>query len=139
MKRHYFFVISLTIFFFDQLIKNYIHYYKLNLGIIQFANNTGAAFGLFKGWNLILAILTFIVISTIIYLYVSKPNYFKEKPVYISAALIIGGALGNLTDRILYGYVIDYINLGSFPVFNLADIALTAGALLLIYVWWKDN
>jgi len=139
MKQRFFFLISLSIFFFDQLIKNYFNIHKPVSGIFRFTNNTGAAFGIFKGGNLVFAVFTFIIISIIIYLYLSKPIYFKERNVCVSAALIVGGALGNLVDRVTYGYVIDYINLGFWPVFNLADIALTVGALILIYAWWNNN
>ncbi len=139
MKQRYFFLISLIIFFFDQLIKDYIHIYKPNFRIIHYVNNTGGAFGFFQGWNGLLAFLTFAVLGVIIYLYVSKSYYFKETPIAVSAALIVGGALGNLVDRLTYGYVIDYIDLGFWPVFNLADIALTIGVVILLVSWWREK
>lgn len=100
--------------------------------------NTGAAFSLLAdagGWQRWLFTIIAIVISIVIVQWVRKlPG--EETLTAVSLCLILGGAIGNLIDRILLGHVIDYIQvwLGSypFPAFNLADAAISVGAVLLI-------
>lgn len=97
---------------------------------ITYVENTGISFGLFKGTRVILIILTLIVCLVLSY-YVFK---FYKKYVWIAVCLsfIIGGAIGNLIDRIRFGYVIDYLYFTFFPpVFNLADAAIVCGAIAL--------
>ncbi len=134
-----FLVISSVIFLIDQLIKIYVNAAKPDYSGFHYVSNTGAAFGLLKGANPWLAGLTFTVILAIIFLYLTKPAQFKSGYVEISAALITGGAAGNLFDRLVYGHVIDYIDVGFWPIFNIADIALSAGAIILIICYWKEN
>lgn len=92
--------------------------------------NTGAAFGLFKEKNQFFIVSSFVVI-TLILLYVF---FDKEKDVVKLSALglILGGAAGNLIDRLLFGYIIDFLDFRIWPVFNIADSAITVGSLLLI-------
>lgn len=100
--------------------------------------NTGAAFSLLAdagGWQRWLFTIIAIVISLVIVQWLRKlPN--DETLTAVSLSLILGGAIGNLIDRILFGHVIDYVQvwLGSypFPAFNLADAAISVGAALLI-------
>ena len=100
--------------------------------------NTGAAFSLLAdagGWQRWLFTVIAIVISILILQWIRKlPE--DDSLTALSLALILGGAIGNLIDRILFGHVIDYIQvwLGSypFPAFNLADAAISVGAALLI-------
>ncbi len=100
--------------------------------------NTGAAFSLLAdagGWQRWLFTVIAIVISLVIVQWLRKlPS--DETLTAVSLSLILGGAIGNLIDRILFGHVIDYVQvwLGSypFPAFNLADAAISVGAALLI-------
>ena len=104
---------------------------------LTMVHNTGAAFGLLSqagGWQRWLFIgITFVICTGIVIWLHSLPVYKRWLPA--SLALIIGGALGNLWDRIMLGYVIDFIELyyrsWSWPVFNLADSAITLGATML--------
>ncbi len=95
--------------------------------------NTGIAFGLLKGRNEILLIIpAFIIAAILIHLFISSRKGIAP-PLYVfSFALIIGGAAGNLIDRFSYGYVIDFIDLRIWPVFNIADSCITIGTIILI-------
>ena len=100
------------------------------LGLTR-VQNTGVAFGLLKGspvLNLVLSGL--IILGMLIVLLRQDLTRYQA----LGAGLILGGALGNLVDRLINGYVTDYLQLLfiHFPVFNLADVAVTLGALLLV-------
>ena len=95
--------------------------------------NTGAAWSLFEGSGILLIIIAIVAF----FLLLKYQNYFMENKRNILAfALIYGGLVGNLIDRVIYGYVIDYLHIYifgfSFPVFNLADMAIVIGFLLVI-------
>jgi len=104
--------------------------------------NSGAAFGLFADKTNILIIVTIILATGMIIGYRYLP--FERGHVRYGAALIIGGALGNLTDRIRLGYVVDFLDIRFWPVFNLADVAIVTGVGLLIWDMlvnqsWKES
>ena len=93
-------------------------------------HNTGAAFGIFQNANLPLLILTSIISILIIAYYhkvYDEPLVFK-----ISLGLLLGGAVGNIIDRIQYGYVTDFVAIGRFAVFNVADSCVTVGVFLML-------
>lgn len=103
---------------------------------ILYSQNDGIAFGLMGGWRWVFTIATGVILLIIaIYLLVKKP---RSKLMLTACALIIGGGIGNLIDRIFNGYVIDYIQLSFFPpVCNFADYCVTIGtALLMIYLFF---
>ena len=101
---------------------------------LTYTHNTGAAFSILTGRRLFLIITTFIVIMFIIY-YLMK-NKITSKLELVSFSLIIGGSLGNLFDRIIRGYVVDFLDFRifsyNFPIFSLADTFIVIGVLLLI-------
>jgi len=97
-------------------------------------HNTGAAFGLFQQGGLIFAILAVIVAIFIILYYPQVPQ--EEKLMRFALALQMGGALGNLIDRIRFGPVTDFISVGDFAVFNIADACITVGVGILILAIW---
>lgn len=100
--------------------------------------NTGAAFGIFQNGNLVITILAFIVSGLIIYYFpkVSRDEWYLR----LAMSLQLGGAVGNLIDRLTLGYVIDYISVGNFPVFNIADASISIGvAVLLLGVWLNER
>jgi signal peptidase II len=102
-------------------------------------NNSGAAFGMFQNGSLIFTILAFVVIAAILYYY---PRVEADDwPLRLAMGLQMGGALGNLIDRLtLGGSVTDFISIGTFPVFNIADSSITIGVIVLILgVWWKER
>ena len=107
-------------------------------GFISFiyVHNSGAAWGIFSGRSIFLIIISIIVIALFIAFYVLRLRKFKDKiSLWLSVSLgfIAGGCFGNLIDRIAFGYVRDFINFDfmNFPVFNVADICLTVGIILL--------
>lgn len=100
--------------------------------------NTGVAFGMLQGMNLVFVILAILVSMGIVYYYTLVPEDDK----WLRAALImeLGGAVGNLVDRIRLGHVIDFVSVGNFPVWNVADSCITVGVfVLLIGVWLQER
>ncbi len=98
---------------------------------ITHTTNTGSAFGLFTNNSLSLAIFGVIVLCFLTY-YIYKNITFEDKLELISITLFSSGALGNLIERLRFGYVIDYINLNfiHFPIFNAFDIMICLGVFL---------
>jgi signal peptidase II len=100
--------------------------------------NTGAAFGMFQNMNIVFMILAIIVSLAILY-------YFPRVPRsewYLRAALCLqlAGAVGNLIDRIYQGFVTDFISVGTFAVFNVADASISTGvAVMLVGLWIKEQ
>lgn len=106
----------------------------VNIFNLTYVENRGVAFGMFTDMRWIfVAITTIMLIAIIAIMFVKRPT---GKLFYISAGLIIGGGIGNLIDRILYGYVIDYLSFTFFPpVCNFADYCITIGTvLLMVYI-----
>lgn len=105
-----------------------------NLFKLTYVENRGVAFGMFSDMRwLFIAVTSILLAAVIFFMFKKKPH---SKMFYISVALIIGGGIGNLIDRIFYGYVIDYLSISFFPpVCNFADYCITVGTvLLLIYL-----
>lgn len=101
---------------------------------LTYVENRGAAFGMLSDARWIFIVFTFIVIAVLIYFIFKKR--ITSKLFNISAILIIGGGIGNLIDRIFYGFVVDYLSVSFFPpVCNFADYCITVGAgLMVIYL-----
>ncbi len=99
--------------------------------------NTGAAFGLYQGANDVLLILSILIILFVGWHYRNASP--RARCLRWALALQIGGALGNLWDRFTYGWVTDFIAIGRFPVFNIADIAITVGVLCLLWATWREE
>lgn len=100
--------------------------------------NTGAAFGLFKGANTIFMILAVVVAGAIIYYFPSISK--KDWIIRVALSMQLSGALGNLIDRIKVGHVTDFVSVGTFPVFNVADASITVGVgILLIGMWVQEK
>lgn len=100
--------------------------------------NSGAAFGMFQNGNLVFTILAFVVVGVILYYF---PSVDESDWLLKSAmGLQLGGAIGNLIDRLLMQKVTDFISIGNFPVFNIADASISVGvALLLFDIWIKER
>ncbi len=137
------FSISLFVILLDQLTKYLVSkYMELHQSIpliknilhITYIQNTGAGFGILKGWNMLLIFISLIIIGIILFYF---DRVIKEKPIHIPVALVLGGAVGNLIDRIFLGYVLDFIDFRIWPAFNVADSCITIGALWLIVYFWK--
>jgi len=124
----------------DQISKLLIRFYlKEPIKILPFfqlrySENTGAAFSLFSDQNTLLIFLVMFIIGLLVYNFY---NFKKKERCFVS--MIIGGALANLFDRIYLGFVVDFLDFRIWPVFNLADSAVTLGALGLIFLMFKKN
>jgi signal peptidase II len=105
---------------------------------IAYSHNTGVAFSLFTGHPELLTVTALLIIAGAIYFYATQlPNH--RTLVQVIMGLIMGGAFGNLTDRVRLGYVVDFIQVGWFPIFNLADSAISVGAALLMLQFIRDE
>jgi len=132
-----YFLIALAVVVLDQLTKNLINNDIILIKDflkITFVTNTGSAFGVLQGANYYLIFLSLIVLGAILF-YWDKIEK-KEKVFY---ALITGGIMGNLIDRIIYGFVIDFISFSFWPTFNVADSALTIGIIGLIILSFNSS
>jgi signal peptidase II len=100
--------------------------------------NSGAAFGMFQNGNLIFTTLAILVVIAIIYYY---PQVEAEDwTLKVAMGLQLAGASGNLIDRLMRGKVTDFVSVGTFPVFNVADSSITIGVIvLLLGVWIKER
>ena len=104
--------------------------YIINLTYVE---NTGAAFGIFKGGRWPFIVMTIIVITAIIVIYLKLPKSGYHNCLRAALILITSGAVGNFIDRIRNGYVVDFIETAfmDFPVFNVADSCLVIGTIFL--------
>ena len=140
-------LVSAAIAAIDQLIKLFIR--SIPLGVVVFrlpplleithCINTGAAFSLFSGHTALLAVGSAMLIYIITYVFFSS---FRLSAAGRAAyAVLLGGGIGNLVDRLLLGGVTDYIRLLfiHFPVFNFADIAITGSAAILMVLMFTDR
>lgn len=137
-------------FIIDQIIKyivsNYLNGFVFIPNFISFiyAENYGAAFSMFSGnkWGIIIS--SIILIDILFCMLKDFLNKKKENNIASwSYGLLFGGIFGNLIDRIIHGYVIDYVSLNlvgyHFPIFNLADVAITLGVILLVIYTLKED
>ena len=138
------FSIALIIIFSDQLTKFLIRKnLQLNESIqiiksifhLTYLNNTGSAFSLFQGYNLFFIIFSVIVIIAIIH-FVKKIKE-SQKLMQLAVSLLLGGTFGNFIDRIIYGKVTDFIDFRIWPVFNVADSAVTVSVIIFIILLWE--
>lgn len=98
---------------------------------LTYVTNTGAAFGLFPDQGVLFMVIAVVVIAAIVVYYRRLSG--DQWLVQTSLGLQLGGALGNLLDRLRYGHVIDFIDFKVWPVFNLADSAIVIGVAMLAY------
>jgi signal peptidase II len=96
--------------------------------------NTGAAFGIFQNQNVIFAILAFIMVGVILYLYSTTPEHGLL--MRLAVGLYLGGVIGNLIDRLTLGKVTDFISIGTFYIFNVADASINVAVALFVLGFW---
>lgn len=101
---------------------------------IVYWHNSGAAFGMGQNLSFIFTILAIVVAFAILLYYPQIPS--EDWPLRTALALQFGGAIGNLIDRLTIGYVTDFISVGNFPVFNIADSSISIGVVVLIGGMW---
>ena len=142
--RLYFIFLSLLICLLDQFSKYIISInYKsvinkdLILFTIDYLENHGAAFNIFNGSRILLSTISLFFSLVLIY-FIFKNNINKTIDLY-SYSFILGGTMGNGLDRIFKGYVVDFINLNfiNFAVFNIADVSINIGFVLILYNLFK--
>ena len=142
----YFLTLSIFIILIDQFSKYFIlHNYKtvinkdFYLFRLDYVKNYGAAFNIFSGNRIFLSCISIIFSLFLTYLILRKNSSNLND--ILSYSFILGGTIGNGIDRILKGFVIDFINLNiiNFPVFNIADICINIGFIFLIYNIFKTN
>lgn len=96
---------------------------------LTYVENTGAAFGMGQNFNWFFIGLSLLILAVLLFWRRSWPK--ENVPLQLGCSLVVGGAVGNLYDRISYGYVIDFLDFIVWPVFNVADSCITVGAFLL--------
>ena len=142
----YFLSLSIFIIIIDQYTK-YLMFYNYKKFInkdfllfrLDFVKNYGAAFNIFSGNRIFLSLISITFSILLIYL-IFRKNTLNQFDL-LSYNFILGGTIGNGIDRILKGFVIDFINLNiiNFPVFNIADIAINLGFIFLLYRIFKNK
>lgn len=146
------YLISIIIIILDQVTKNFaINHLKGNSpivlidGILEFVyvENRGAAFGILQDRRILFVIITVLVIA---FLFVYAYKHTNQLTLFakITLAMLVGGAVGNLIDRIRFGFVVDFIKVNfiksyNFPVFNIADIFIVISTILLAYIILFDK
>ena len=142
----YFLSLSIFIVLIDQFTKYLMLYNKKKfinkdflLFKLDFVKNYGAAFNIFSGSRIFLSLISIFFSILLIYL-IFRKNTLNSLDLY-SYSFILGGTIGNGIDRIYKGFVIDFINLNiiNFPVFNIADISINIGFIILVYNIFKNN
>ena len=104
-----------------------------NIFHFTLVHNTGMAFGLFKDHGVVFIIIPAVAIALLMYnIYYYRENEQISRSYIFALALILGGAIGNLVDRISLGYVVDFLDFRVWPVFNVADSAITIGAVIIL-------
>jgi signal peptidase II len=103
---------------------------------LTLSHNHGVAFGLAGGAGAPLIAVTLVALGVVVYLFARDP---ARPGMWVATGLLAGGAIGNLGDRVRAGSVTDFVDLGSWPPFNLADVAITAGVLLLVLLYLRDS
>jgi len=144
MREMWFFLVAAIVVALDQLSKYLV---RANMdpgqsipehGFFRFTygTNTGGVFGLFANQTFLITVAA--VISVVVILLYSRHRMAQSMLVKVSLGMILGGSIGNLIDRVRLGEVTDFIDIGAWPVFNLADSAIDIGVvLLIIYILLK--
>lgn len=146
MKSIFWVLLFGLLLFIDQFSKKMVlSGYRFKKGIfeITLVYNEGSAFGIkfFKNYEyLIVNTFILIIFSMFIFYKVSKIGDFSLKSYYLfSFVFIVAGGVGNLVDRIFYGKVVDFISIYTFPVFNIADVFITVGILILSFLILSEH
>jgi len=131
---------ALIVVFLDQISKQFFWTLGKNFDVIDgffrvtLVRNSGAAFGMLQGGRTFLIAAS--VAAAIFIMFLAERMPCEERPKRVFLGMILGGALGNLIDRLYPGHVIDFIDMGiasyRWPVYNLADSAVTIGGVLLV-------
>ena len=142
MKKYKSFILTIILVIIDLTVKLIIKNTMIpnqsitiinNFFYLTYVKNTGAAWSILSGRKIFLIIFSLIVIISIIYYIIKRKDYNKLE--LIGYSVVLSGAIGNLIDRIIYGYVIDYLDFYIFnydyPIFNIADILIVIGIIII--------
>ena len=133
-------LLALFIVVIDQLSKSYIQTHMvlgMSIPVIQdvfhitYILNAGAAFGLFENQTVFFVIIAVCMVVAAIYFYPRIPEQYRL--LHLGTGLIVGGAMGNVIDRIKTGYVVDFFDFRIWPIFNIADVGIVCGVSCIIY------
>jgi signal peptidase II len=154
LKKHlsdylFLFLIAGTVIVLDQLTKFWIRQnlalgevlrpdlWISNYARILYWKNTGAAFGMFQNLGGVFSVFSLIVSVIIVYYFPQIPR--QDWLIRLAMGMLLGGAVGNLISRLSQGYVTDFISVGSFPVFNVADASISVGVVILFFGMWMQE
>lgn len=136
--------IGIFVFFIDQLVKHFVlisMYFGESIPVIPgvfhitFVLNPGAAFGMLEHQRWIFVAVAILVVTLVLLFY--RKLQQESLITRMGAGLLLGGAIGNLVDRIQSGLVVDFLDFRVWPVFNIADIAICGGAAMIILDMWQ--
>ena len=147
-KINFLIIITITAILLDQVIKIIIKSKLFNSSILvipyilklTYVQNTGAAFGIGSNSTSMFVAVNIVIIGLITYFIFSKKDEIN-RPILIALHLIVAGGISNLIDRITWGFVVDYIDISpliKYPVFNLADIFIVVGCIIIAISLIKD-
>lgn len=147
-KINFLIIITITAILLDQIIKIIIKSKLFNSSILvipyilklTYVQNTGAAFGIGSNSTSMFVAVNIVIIGLITYFIFSKKDEIN-RPILIALHLIVAGGISNLIDRITRGFVVDYIDISpliKYPVFNLADIFIVVGCIIIAISLIKD-
>ncbi|OGC08005.1 signal peptidase II [candidate division WOR-1 bacterium RIFOXYD2_FULL_36_8] len=140
-----FFIITASVLLFDQFSKFLVHRFMFvnqsipiieNILHLTYVQNSGAAFGLFRGKILFLLITGVLVIAAIFYFH---ERLRFDDHLQTPLALLLGGSLGNMSDRVFRRYVVDFIDFRIWPVFNVADVMINVAVFFIIFIVLKEG
>jgi signal peptidase II len=103
---------------------------------LTLSHNRGVAFGLAGGTGAPLVLVTLAALAVVVYLFARDP---ARPGMWVATGLLAGGAIGNLVDRVRTGAVTDFVDLSPWPPFNLADMVITVGVVLLVFLYLRDG
>lgn len=139
-------IISVIVLLIDQMLKAIIQMYDVHINLINnvfsinYYQNTGAAWSILEGKQLLLIVISLVMLVLV---YNMSFSYKENKINNFSFGLLIGGILGNLIDRVLFSYVRDFIDViifkYNFPVFNIADMAIVIGVIIILITTFKGD
>ncbi len=133
--------LAILVFFLDQFSKYLVREFLLlyesfpaqGFFRITYTFNTGSIFGIFQGQNTAFILVSFVGVGVLLLLY--RSQRFPTNLLRISLGLQLGGAFGNLLDRVRLGHVTDWVDIGPWPVFNVADASIVTGLVLLAWIF----
>lgn len=138
------FIILIILIGVDQITKYFASIFLTSSSIplindileLQYVKNRGAAFSIFQNKTIFLIVDTIVIIAFILYYYIKIPSNNKYKLLKFTLILILAGAIGNLIDRVFLNYVVDFIYFKpiDFPKFNIADMYVSIGSIILLHL-----